>query len=273
MSQDLLQRGKQVLNNPILTSVKLDEGSFHAVYRVQKREAKSGCTLQFAEKRARDLSGNSSSAKASAYSALLLQLKRRQQIGPELSPGLVTMVGISTEFKSLVMFYYPNTLASLHADYLVKVIKPLLKQLTQGLQAIHLAGFCHNDIKPKNIFISYCQSKLDAVLGDFGSMRKQGHYAPQTLAYQAPELIKSAGKSTSKLIKEVKEVKRAKPSPKTDIYSLGKSLITCLEPVKERIISQEQQQQDIYQLIQKMCHDNPDERPGCLAILEALKDV
>lgn len=87
----------------------------------------------------------------------------------------------------------------------------ILDDVCQAVAAIHAAGTVHRDIKPSNILIDH---KLRSRVADFGvSTRYAGGSATVgelagTPAYMAPEVALAEGQL-------------ARPSPLSDIYSLG----------------------------------------------------
>jgi serine/threonine protein kinase len=87
----------------------------------------------------------------------------------------------------------------------------ILDDVCHAVEAIHAAGTVHRDLKPSNILID---RKLRSRVADFGvSMRYSGASAmvgelAGTPAYMAPEVALAEGQV-------------ARPSPLSDIYSLG----------------------------------------------------
>jgi serine/threonine-protein kinase len=87
----------------------------------------------------------------------------------------------------------------------------ILDEVCKGVAAIHAAGTVHRDLKPSNILVD---ADLRTRVADFGvSTRYAGNAAVAfemagTPAYMAPEVAMAEGKP-------------GKPSPLSDIYSLG----------------------------------------------------
>jgi eukaryotic-like serine/threonine-protein kinase len=87
----------------------------------------------------------------------------------------------------------------------------IFKEVAQGLQAMHDAGFVHADIKPNNIMVTD-QGHVKII--DFGQSCKAGHVKERiqgTPDYIAPE-----------------QVKRKQITPATDIFNLGATLYWLL---------------------------------------------
>jgi tRNA A-37 threonylcarbamoyl transferase component Bud32/tetratricopeptide (TPR) repeat protein len=94
-----------------------------------------------------------------------------------------------------------------------EVAYPILRDILDGLTAIHAEGILHRDLKPSNVIVVPGSTRLLAKITDFGLARawvsidtpitKQGE-AQGTLLYMAPELLKGGV-----------------ASPASDIWALG----------------------------------------------------
>jgi diguanylate cyclase (GGDEF)-like protein len=83
-------------------------------------------------------------------------------------------------------------------------VREILTRITAALEAVHLQGLVHGDIKAENLFLT---SDGGVKLMDFGLMTPAGQPSPAiqgTLAYMAPEIAR-----------------RDKVDPRTDLYALG----------------------------------------------------
>ena len=104
------------------------------------------------------------------------------------------------------------SLAALPAATRREQFESLAAQTLRALDAIHTAGWLHNDLKPQNILIT---PPLRVRLVDFGLARRlsaAGPAAPSgTLHYLAPERLRAGD-----------------PEPRSDLYALGAVLYECL---------------------------------------------
>ncbi|GAB3430851.1 serine/threonine-protein kinase [Actinophytocola sediminis] len=71
-------------------------------------------------------------------------------------------------------------------------VTEIVRQLTDGLCALHGRGIIHRDLKPENVLVRTAEPNLDLVLSDFGLSRKltgTAHFTTvgQTPVYAAPE--------------------------------------------------------------------------------------
>ncbi|KAK3718829.1 hypothetical protein LTR37_004745 [Vermiconidia calcicola] len=62
-----------------------------------------------------------------------------------------------------------------------KIFRPVFDKVLENLQGLHAAGYCHDDIKPDNIFIADTKHWL---LGDLGSVRHIEHPWHATARWQ-----------------------------------------------------------------------------------------
>ncbi|AYV80543.1 MAG: serine/threonine protein kinase [Harvfovirus sp.] len=140
----------------------------------------------------------------------------RHQLGTDAIVGLLSYVSFSK--NSLLMKYYEMSLTDVIAKVSLvqrtRLLPVIMKQLCNGLLILEKNGFFHNDITPNNILVSgvnACELGLvEAVLGDFGAMRKTSRTKLTTELYRARE--------------DQKDILK----PSTDIYSLGLSMIELI---------------------------------------------
>ena len=75
------------------------------------------------------------------------------------------------------------------ATELDQMFRGTFNRLVASLATIHQAGFCHDDIKPANIFVSN-DGPQTWILGDFGQVRERDH------PYQSVQVLGSRSAST-----------------------------------------------------------------------------
>lgn len=109
-----------------------------------------------------------------------------------------------------------------------KAALPLVKQMAEGLDALHAEGIVHCDFKPENVIIVKTEDGSECVkITDFGISRKvtpedSGLYSehPGTLDYMAPEVEK--GK---------------KPTPAADLFAFGVVMHEMLTGVRRPLLA------------------------------------
>lgn len=119
----------------------------------------------------------------------------------------------------------------------------MVRQVAQGLEALHSTGWIHGDVKPANVMVG---SRGHVTLIDLGFAAQihspLGALFRGTPAYAAPELIEG---NTAAL-------------PAMDIFALGRLLwqsLTRIEPASE------QQLEAVAELVEAMVAEKPSERP------------
>ncbi len=159
----------------------------------------------------------------------------------------------------------------------------LIVNLTEPLQALHTAGYCHADIKPPNILIK-CQNVNDlnpgsfpeAVLLDTGLARSFGisGRTPFAVQYAAPEQVLGFGSLTG---------------ASSDVYSLGIVLYECMSgdkpfyhPNPEVMMNlmiasplpeNSRLQPELFQVLQKACFKTPLPKPPAFYQKQQLKSM
>ena len=129
-------------------------------------------------------------------------------------PNLVPVLGVGTSDGRpyLVSRYMAggSLATALHEGALLPVGQAirLIEQVSAGLDALHVAGIVHRDVKPANVLL---ERDGAAALGDFGLARAprdtvltRPGQALGTIDYLAPEVIRGAA-----------------ASPASDVYALG----------------------------------------------------
>jgi serine/threonine protein kinase len=113
---------------------------------------------------------------------------------PRIVSPLITGVWNGRPYE-IAPFFEDGSLAHLiqrNGPLKLSSAESILRQLVEGLAALHRAGIQHRDLKPSNILIKN-QSSLEIVLADFGSSALATitllTQVRTTLAYAAPETL------------------------------------------------------------------------------------
>ena len=169
-------------------------------------------------------------------------------------PGVVHVLDVGV--ASGVLYMTSELVSGLRLDhYLERSPSPeamteVTWQLLEVLSWLHSEGVIHSDIKPANILLDLSDETLPKpILIDFGLARVEGGAAVPlggTLSFMAPELLKG---------------RWAQPNPRSDLYSLGKSLAPFCEFYPDHPLSA---------LILRLAHREASLRP--LDADEALRD-
>ena len=128
----------------------------------------------------------------------------------------------------------------------------LVRQICQGLAAMHGNGWTHGDVKPENVIVG---SGGHVTLIDYGYAHhgtlSQASPFRGTPDYAAPELLNNASLA----------------SPASDIFATGKILwqwLTRVETSNEAILS------PVCGLVEQMADDSPQKRPAAQELVKAL---
>jgi len=90
--------------------------------------------------------------------------------------------------------------------------------LAEALEAMHKAGFCHNDVKPDNVMLSQALfGTIEAKLGDFGLTSKEGEALPTVCWRHATYSTIEAGAK-----------KRAVATKENDVWALGVAIFEMI---------------------------------------------
>lgn len=121
-----------------------------------------------------------------------------------------TRHGLISEFEycksgDLFHFFSRNSV-----DY--AIFNHICTSLVNKLFEIHSTGFCHNDIKPENIFVRH---DYDIVIGDIECMRRKKRQRYGTTVYESP-------------------MHRLFTATQADLYALAKTVMVCLSFVKDK---------------------------------------
>ncbi|WP_209330101.1 serine/threonine-protein kinase [Lunatimonas salinarum] len=136
----------------------------------------------------------------------------------------------------------------------------ILLQVCNGINAIHLSGIIHRDIKPKNILIS-TDNKVkmsDLGLGKFkdrdSTILTSSNVYMGTQGFIPPEFFKSGGTKNANV--------------KSDIYQLGKTIYNVFTNRNPTLIEKDILPGGLLYIIQKCIADNPENRYKSVGELE-----
>ncbi|TWU41895.1 protein kinase domain-containing protein [Novipirellula artificiosorum] len=173
-------------------------------------------------------------------------------------PNLVAVLDASDSGSSpfLVMPRLEGTTMQHHLDHQPPKALPvglwLVRQVSQALEAMHVAGWVHGDVKPENVMVG---STGHVTLIDLG-FAERIHSAPNRLfrgtpEYAAPESV--SGQSVT--------------LPASDIFSLGRMLWRWMTKVN---VPNELQLSPVAELVEKMIAESPNDRPTAAHISREL---
>lgn len=141
----------------------------------------------------------------------------------------------------------------------------ILLQVCIGINALHLSGIIHRDIKPPNILISL-DNKIkisDLGLGKFtdrdSTILTSSNVYMGTQGYIPPEFFKSGGTKNATV--------------KSDIYQLGKTIYNVFTNSNPALIEKDRLPGGLLYIVRKCISDNPENRYQTVGELEnALKN-
>lgn len=128
----------------------------------------------------------------------------------------------------------------------------LVRQLCQGLSAMHGQGWTHGDVKPENLVVGANGhvTLIDFGFSHHGTMAQSAPFRG-TPDYAAPELLKNASSG----------------APASDIYAAGKILWQWLARVET---SNEAFLSPVCALVEQMADDTPQKRPSAESVTASL---
>lgn len=137
----------------------------------------------------------------------------------------------------------------------------LLLKVCKGINAIHLSGVVHRDIKPKNILISE-DNKIkvsDLGLGKFSerdsTILTQSDIYMGTQGYIPPEFFKVGGTKNA--------------DARSDIYQMGKTIYNVFTNQNPVLIEKDRLPGGLLFIIQKCIADDPDDRYQTISELQS----
>lgn len=136
----------------------------------------------------------------------------------------------------------------------------LLLQVCKGINAIHLSGVIHRDIKPKNILVDQ-DNKIkvsDLGLGKFSvrdsSIITSSNVYMGTQGYIPPEFFRTGGTKNADI--------------RSDIYQMGKTIYNIFTNSNPVLIEKDKLPGGLLYIIQTCIADNPDDRYKSISDLE-----
>lgn len=147
---------------------------------------------------------------------------------------------------ALVMRYVAGQTLEAATPIDAAVAVQVLGRLLRALRVLHHRGIVHNDIKPANVLLE--PDRHGVVLVDFGVSVREPHRASRapgwTPAFAAPEVV--AG---------------APPTPESDLYSLGLTVLSALGADLESRRLPVGVPEPLLQFLGRLTRRNPAERP------------
>lgn len=136
----------------------------------------------------------------------------------------------------------------------------LLLQVCKGINAIHLSGVVHRDIKPKNILVTQ-DNKIkvsDLGLGKFSdrdsSILTSSNVFMGTHGYIPPEFFKPGGTKNA--------------NAKSDIFQMGKTIYNIFTNSSPILIEKDKRPGGLLYIIQTCIADEPNDRYSTISELE-----
>lgn len=128
----------------------------------------------------------------------------------------------------------------------------ILLQVCNGINALHISGIIHRDIKPKNVLINKenIVKVSDLGLGKFSdrdsTILTSSNIYMGTQGYIPPEFFKSGGTKNANV--------------KSDIYQLGKTIYNVFTNSNPTLIEKDRLPGGLLYIVRKCIADNPDDR-------------
>ncbi|NOU46792.1 MAG: serine/threonine protein kinase [Bacteroidales bacterium] len=136
----------------------------------------------------------------------------------------------------------------------------ILLQVCNGINALHISGIIHRDIKPKNVLVDKANvvKVSDLGLGKFNdrdsSILTSSNVYMGTQGYIPPEFFKSGGTKNANV--------------KSDIYQLGKTIYNVFTNSNPTLIEKDRLPGGLLYIVRKCIADNPEDRYKSVGELE-----
>jgi formylglycine-generating enzyme required for sulfatase activity len=154
---------------------------------------------------------------------------------------------------------------------------PVALSITQGLKLAHSKNLLHLDLKPANLLFQEIEQHIAVKIIDFGLSQLHDPIAQQALTRQASHLT-MLGQSIMGTYdyappEQLGFTQYGKPSVKSDIYALGKTLYVLLTNKLPKVLNQKdfKESPELFDLLCDCVEDDPKERPTLEQVIEKLQ--
>ncbi len=154
---------------------------------------------------------------------------------------------------------------------------PVALLITQGLQLAHSKNLLHLDLKPANLLFQEVDQKIAVKIIDFGSSQLSDTVSQNAMTRHATHLTilgqSIAGTYDYAPPEQLGHTQYGKPSPKSDIYALGKTLYVLLSNKTPNVLNPKEFNgtPELFDLLCDCVEDEPKERPTLEQVIEKLQ--
>ncbi len=154
---------------------------------------------------------------------------------------------------------------------------PVALSITQGLQLAHSKNLLHLDLKPANLLFQEVDQKIAVKIIDFGLSQLSDTVSQTAMTRHATHLTmlgqSIAGTYDYAPPEQLGHTQYGKPSVKSDIYALGKTLYVLLSNKTPRVLNPKEFKNslELFNLLCDCVEDDPNERPTLKEVIEKLQ--
>lgn len=160
----------------------------------------------------------------------------------------------------------------------------IIRDLAEGLAAVHAAGIVHRDVKPSNVLLAPRRTRRGgqwaAKLADFGiacalenaSMTSSGHVLG-TLTYMAPEQLRDADPGTAVDVFALGLVMLEALTGQAGYAALGTGRSAAIRRLTTKPFIPESVDDDWRRLLEHMTRLDPRERPTAAEVARAAREL